>query len=137
MHVMACAYAYYQQHLDAAPGFEQTDYQRHRTHRHTHAPTTADTRCCRSTHLWHFLIRSLVSVVHNSAGYFVRVRGGGEAGDRDAKVSRALGPIFSEAYLRSLQKRSCRLQPKFFGELAQVNSQLVPAAASAALHHDL
>jgi hypothetical protein len=58
----------------------------------------------------------------HSAAYFVRVRGGGEAGDRDAKVSKALGPIFTEAYLQSLQKRSCRLQPKFFGEIAQVNS---------------
>eukprot|EP01043_Picozoa_sp_COSAG02_P001369 COSAG02_NODE_29_length_51136_cov_346.293317_4_plen_87_part_00 len=65
------------------------------------------------------------AVALSSAAYFVRVRGGGEAGDRDAKVSKALAPIFTEAYLQSLQKRSCRLQPKFFGELAQVNTAAV------------
>jgi hypothetical protein len=51
----------------------------------------------------------------------VRVRGGGESGDKNAKVAKALGPIFAEAYVKSLEKRSCRLQPKFFGELAQVS----------------
>ena len=55
-----------------------------------------------------------------SAGYFVRARSGGESGDRDTKVIKALSPIFQEAYVQSLERRTCRLQPKFFGELAQV-----------------
>ena len=50
----------------------------------------------------------------------MRARSGGESGDRDTKVIKALSPIFQEAYVQSLERRTCRLQPKFFGELAQV-----------------
>ena len=71
-------------------------------------------------------VRCAPAAASLSVAYFVRVRGGGEAGDRDAKVSKALGPIFTASYLQSLQKRSCRLQPKFFGELAQVRSVRPP-----------
>ena len=69
------------------------------------------------------------SLLGISIGYLIRVR---DTGDRSAVAETmcsqigaqaAVMPLLKKAYVQSLERRTCRLQPKFFGELAQVHSR--------------
>jgi hypothetical protein len=52
-------------------------------------------------------------------GYLIRVREA--AGSDVTEPAVAVMPVLTKAYIQSLERRTCRLQPKFFSELAQAS----------------
>ena len=65
-----------------------------------------------------------------SIGYLIRVRdtnGTQSTADTTCNIvgaEAAVMPLLRKAYLQSLERRSCRLQPKFFVELVQVSNAI-------------